>query len=176
MCLWICARREETMLDQWRMHLRYIHTTVWSACKKTSLQQQATPLHIQTIKSSQTLANEYCYASCWINLYKGFCHNNQARNSPEISLPFAWILASSFARYLREVQSQQKYSPRKYSSLSSNTKFTRSSKPRRVPCISRPPKHLTRTTKSIILVSSRMDSFLALAWPLMLIACCYGCY
>jgi hypothetical protein len=49
--------------------------------------------------------------------------------------------------------------PLKNSSQSSKTRFTKSSYPRSVPCNSRPPKHLTRTTASLSLASSRMDSF-----------------
>lgn len=87
--------------------------------------------------------------------------NKNSRNFPSM---FEAVCSSPIVAQENQIlrgfgRNNNKNSPRKYSSLSSKTKFTRSSNPRSIPCSSRPPRHLTRTTESINLVSSRKDSF-----------------
>lgn len=64
--------------------------------------------------------------------------------------------------------------PLRNSSQSSSTRFTSSSYPLRIPCSSRPPRHLTLTKLSISFASSKIDSLLC---PLLILAgfvsCCF---
>jgi hypothetical protein len=55
--------------------------------------------------------------------------------------------------------------PRINSSLSSSTRFTKSSNPRNIPLSSLPPKHFTKTIESIIFSNSILDSFLCVEEP-----------